>query len=169
MIHVIKLCNKMSQLLVTSAPVIYIFLLLERKRQEWSLLQRADTVDGKTSWWVQCKLKHFVWGTQHPSTPKFHHGVMQIWLSQMIWHMVEISRVSSGMFAWIKNKKARARSLLPAPKGEHYEFPLTEAPGRPAPKFPERKAAVTLDIKPSGLCAQGTSWKQFPPVAGVLE
>lgn len=24
MIHVIKLCNKMSQLLVTSAPVIYI-------------------------------------------------------------------------------------------------------------------------------------------------
>lgn len=74
----------MSQLLVTSAPVIYIFLLLERKLQERSLLQRADTVDGKTSWWVQCKLKHFVWGTQHPSTPKFHHGVMQIWLSQMI-------------------------------------------------------------------------------------
>lgn len=66
MIHVIKLCNKMSQLLVTSAPVIYIFLLLERKQQKWSLLKRADTVNGKTSWWVQGKLKHFVWGSSAP-------------------------------------------------------------------------------------------------------
>lgn len=31
MIHVIKLCNKMSQLLVTSAPVIYIFSPLGKK------------------------------------------------------------------------------------------------------------------------------------------
>lgn len=94
---------------------------------------------------------------------------MQIRPSQMIWHMAEISRVSSGMFAQIKNKKARAGSLLSKPKGVHCNFPLTEAPGRPAPKFPERKAAVTLDTKPSGLHAQGTPQKQFPPVAGILQ
>lgn len=34
MIHVIKLRNEMSQLLVTSAPVIYIFPLLEGKAAE---------------------------------------------------------------------------------------------------------------------------------------
>lgn len=140
----------MSQLLVTSAPVIYIFLLLERKQQKWSLLKRANTVDGKTSWWVQCKLEHSVWGTKHPSAPKFHQGVMQIRLSHVIWHMVEISRVSSGMFAWIKSKKARAVSLLPTPKGVCDKFPSMEASGRPVPTFPERKAAVRLGIKCPG-------------------
>lgn len=42
----------------------------------------------------------------HPCTCKFHRGVMQMRLSHMIWHMVEISgEVSSGRFAWIKTKR----------------------------------------------------------------
>lgn len=162
MIHVIKLCNKMSQLLVTSAPVIYIFLLLERKQQKWSLLKRANTVNGKTSWWVQCKLNHFVWGTIHSSTCKFCLGVMQIRLGHMIWHTVEISEVSSGTLSWIKTK----RQELCVPPSQlnwvHYKLPPTEA-------TPRKKAYWDLGQKMSGLYGLGTSYKPLSPVPGVPE
>lgn len=144
MIHVIKLCNKMSQLLVTSAPVIYISLLLERKQQKWSLLERADTVNGKTSWWVHCKLKHFVWGPGHPSTCKFHHGVMQMRLSHMIWHMVEISGVSSSTIAWMKTKRQELWASFPTWRRVHDNVQLTEAPGVQHPNSQKEKQLLPL-------------------------
>lgn len=159
----------MSQLLVTSAPVIYIFLLLERKQQKWSLLKRADTVNGKASWWVQCKQKHFVWGSVRPSTHRFHYRVMQIRPSHMTWHMVEISGVSSGIFAWIKTKRPSCEPPSQTEQGTLQTLIDWGCWVSSTQTSRKKGSCCYLGHEPSGLYDRQTSWKPFRSVPGVLE
>lgn len=91
MIHVIKLCNKMSQLLVTSAPVIYISPPPLWKESGWdeNLKLPAQSMGRQASWWVQWGPRSFIRGKGHPSTLKCYLGVMQIRQHHLIWHMVK--------------------------------------------------------------------------------
>lgn len=139
----------MSQLLVTSAPVIYIFLLLERKQQKWSLLKRADTVNGKTSCWVHCKLKHFVWGTGAPS-----HLQIPPWgyANEIESYDTAYGGNLGGLFWYVcldKNLKGRSCvCFLPKLPWVHNKLPLTEA-------APRKKASCYLEPKSSWFIRPG--------------
>ena len=139
----------MSQLLVTSAPVIYIFLLLERKQQKWSLLKRADTVNGNTSCWVHCKLKHFVWGTGAPS-----HLQIPPWgyANEIESYDTAYGGNLGGLFWYVcldKNLKGRSCvCFLPKLPWVHNKLPLTEA-------APRKKASCYLEPKSSWFIRPG--------------
>lgn len=140
----------MSQLLVTSAPVIYIFLLLERKQQKWSLLKRADTVNGKTSCWVHCKLKHFVWGTGAPS-----HLQIPPWgyANETESYDMAYGGNLRGLFWYVcldKNLKGKSCVFfLPKLNWVCNKLPLTEA-------VPRKKAGCYLEPKSSWFIQPGS-------------
>ena len=148
----------MSQLLVTSAPVIYIFLLLERKQQKWSLLKRADTVNGKTSCWVHCKLKHFVWGTGAPS-----HLQIPPWgyANETESYDMAYGGNLRGLFWYVcldKNLKGKSCVFfLPKLNWVCSKLPLTEA-------VPRKKAGCYLEPKSSWFIRPGSFLETIFPI-----
>lgn len=115
----------MSQLLVTSAPVIYIFPLSERKQQKWSL-KWADRGKGNTRWWVQGPRKRLVKhrAPSHSQIPPW--GNANEVESYDPAYGASFSGVSSDTFAWIKNKKGTSGEPSFQTKVEALQTPRTD-------------------------------------------
>lgn len=99
-----------------------------------------QSVDGERSWWVQWGPRSFIGGggKGHPSTLKFHLGVMQIGQHHLIWHMVK----SPGLLlAHLLEYKHNSKSCELPPQTEGGALPLPEmaAQGAPGHGFPEER------------------------------